>query len=692
MSKTLNDHQQHLLLSDIINAQANAFERTLTQSLAATHILALEVRQQGGDIKDFEVISDEILKNVGGISNLQLAPNGIIQKIHPLEGNERAIGHNILVDDKRRDEALLAIEQHKLTLAGPFELIQGGIAVIGRNPVFLGEGLEQRFWGFTSALIFLEDLLDSTDLAQLETKGYRYELSRVSPETKQTETIAQSKGTLTSPSRSSIINVPNATWTLAVSRPDSSHAWLSFLGYAASITIAFASSWVMWFVLRQPEQLQKVVKQKTRELEQIALYDYLTGLANGRLLNMYLKHTIKQTSNGTQLAALLYCDLDDFKRINDSLGHEAGDNLLKQISERLTSVVGKDDVVARHGGDEFTILLSEYGTVEEIEAIANKLIEIISQPVVLGKKQFSVSASIGITMIPSDGLDVTTLIRNADMAMYAAKKDGKNNYCFFNSTLRDKAMHKASIEEGLSSAILNKQFVLHYQPIVDFSNDKICGYEALIRWNRPKEGLLYPDQFIGIAEESGKIIDIGYCVFREVCKVVKMRQQHTAESYRISVNLSPRQFTDVDLLDNIRQIIDEVGVEASYLEIEITESTLMENVEEAIDILHRLKELGVSVAIDDFGTGYSSLAMLKRLPVDKLKIDRSFVNEMDYNRSDQKIVQALISMAHTLQISVTGEGIETAEQLKLLKQYGCDYGQGYLFSKPVPIAQLENFT
>lgn len=244
------------------------------------------------------------------------------------------------------------------------------------------------------------------------------------------------------------------------------------------------------------------------------------------------------------------------------------------------------------------------------------------------------------------------------------------------------------IEEGLDAAITEKQFVLHYQPVINFDSNQLCGYEALIRWNHPEKGLVYPDKFIGIAEESGKIQDIGYWVIREVCKVIKMRLLHSGECYRVAVNLSPRQFTDPDLLDNMRKIIRSVEIDARFLEIEITESTLMENVGYAIHILNQLKELGITIAIDDFGTGYSSLAMLKRLPVDKLKIDRSFVKELNSDDSDQKIVQALISMAHTLQISVVAEGIETQEQLNLLRQYGCDFGQGYLFSKPVPIDEL----
>ncbi|CAG22595.1 putative signal transduction protein [Photobacterium profundum SS9] len=688
MSHALNAQAQHLLLSDIVNAQAKAFERRLSQSLSATHILALEVQQQNGRIDDFDHFSEEVLRSIGGISNLQLAPDGIIQKIYPLLGNEKAIGHNILKDDKRRQEALSAIKEKKLTLAGPFKLIQGGVAVIGRNPVFFRDGNKQVFWGFTSALIYLDDLLASTELDLLQSKGYRYQLTRQSPDTSETEVIAASREPIVSPHRTSTVNVPNATWQITISHPMEGSTWRAALGYLTSITIALFGSWAMWFVLRQPEKLQTIVKQKTHELEKFALYDYLTGLANRRLLNEHLERVIQQTEYCGNSAALLSFDLDDFKRINDSQGHEVGDGVLQQISHRLNSVVNKSDIVARIGGDEFTVLLSTSDSAFDAGRIAERLINVISEPIFLNNKELSVSASVGITMIPSDGNDVSTLLRNADMAMYSAKKSGKRNYHFFNKALQKKALYKMSIEEGLDTAISKKQFVLHYQPIFSFDSNKLCCYEALIRWNHPREGLLYPERFIGIAEESGKIKDIGYWVIQEVCDVIKMHQLHTGDSYRVAVNLSPRQFNDPDLLENIRRIILNVGIDARSLEIEITESTLMENVESAIHTLHQFKELGITVAIDDFGTGYSSLAMLKRLPVDKLKIDRSFVKDLSSNNSDQKIVQALISMAHTLQISVIAEGIETQEQFNLLQQYGCDFGQGYLFSKPVPITEL----
>lgn len=688
MSNTLNAQEQHLLLNDIVNAQAKAFERRLSQSLSATHILALEVQQQNGRIDDFDHFSEEILRTIGGISNLQLAPDGIIQKIYPLLGHEKAIGHNILKDDKRRKEALSAINEQKLTLAGPFELIQGGVAVIGRNPVFIRDGNKQIFWGFTAALIYLDDLLASTELDLLQSKGYRYQLTRRSPDTSETEVITASREPIVSPHRTSTINVPNATWKITISRPMEGSIWQATLGYLTSITIALFGSWAMWFVLRQPEKLQKIVKQKTHELEKFAFYDYLTGLANRRLLNEHLEQVIQQTECCGNSAALLCFDLDDFKRINDSQGHDVGDCVLQQISHRLNSVVNKNDIVARLGGDEFTVLLSASYSASDAGRIAGQLIEVISEPIFLNNKELSVSASVGITMIPSDGNDVSTLLRNADMAMYSAKKSGKRNYHFFNKALQKKALDKVSIEEGLDTAISKKQFVLHYQPVFNFYSNKLCCYEALIRWNHPREGLLYPERFIGIAEESGKIKNIGYWVIQEVCNVIKMHQLHIGKRHRIAVNLSPRQFNDPDLLENIRRIIRNVGIDARFLEIEITESTLMENVESAIYTLRQFKELGITVAIDDFGTGYSSLAMLKRLPVDKLKIDRSFVKDLDSNNSDQKIVQALISMAHTLQISVIAEGIETQEQFNLLQQYGCDFGQGYLFSRPVPITEL----
>ncbi|MEH6578452.1 MAG: EAL domain-containing protein [Amphritea sp.] len=679
-------------MSELANSQASAIERRLSRSLSATRILAQGIRQNRGLFDGFESYADEVLQAVEGVSNLQLAPDGIIRYIHPLKGNEKAIGHNILRDDRRRKEAMQAIKEHRLTLAGPFELVQGGVAIIGRNPVYLPSENGEQFWGFASALIFLQDLLKFTELDPLGSKGYSYQLSRINPNTGMDEVFSSSATALTKDSYAVSVNVPNSSWQLIMSRSLPTPKWRSTTGYIASLLAGFLLAWIAYYVLQQPEKLRRIVNEKTHELERLAYHDHLTELANRRYLSEQLARVIREYARYGKPAVLMYLDLDDFKRVNDSMGHDAGDSLLRQIADRLNGCVRSSDLVARLGGDEFGILLLDSESVRDVSRIAEKLIETIEQPVMLRNKSFVVSTSVGITMIPADGEDVASILRNADMAMYSAKKAGKRNFSFYDKSLQSEAVAKLQLEDDLGVAVNQQQFVLHYQPIIELSSGELNGYEALIRWQHPERGLLYPDKFIGVAEESGMIVDIGYWVIQAVCNQIKLSESDSSPHSRFSINLSPKQFKDPLLLENIRNIVRKADVDASLLELEVTESSVMEDVDDAIATLAQLKEMGISVAIDDFGTGYSSLALLKHLPVDRLKIDRSFIRDLETDRNDKKIVQGVISMAHKLQLNVVAEGIENETQLQLLKHYQCDLGQGYLFSKPLPMDQLPHLS
>lgn len=687
IGQTLSKNEQRFYMSELVNSQASAIERRLAHSLSATRILAQGVRQQNGIITQFDTYADEVITAVGGVSNLQLAPDGIISHIFPLEGNEKAIGHNILKDDHRLKEALLAISERKLTLAGPFELVQGGIAIIGRNPIYLPGKEGEKFWGFASALIYLEDLLKVTELNSLHERGYSYQLQRTNPNTGENHTFARSTSPLTEDTYAVSINVPNSTWKLVISRSKNIPKWRSSIGYIMSVIIALLIAWIARYVLLQPETLRRVVKEKTRELEQLAYYDHLTGLVNRRYLNEQLNKIFKGYSRYNKPAVLMYLDLDNFKKINDSMGHNTGDALLQQIALRLKGCVRPNDLVARLGGDEFSILLLDRLSIRDVSRIAEKLITTIEQPVTLEHKSFSISTSVGITLLPADGHNADSILRNADMAMYSAKKAGKNRFCFYDKSLQAIAVAKLQLEDDLTIAIFQEQFLLHFQPILTLQTGEISGYEALIRWQHPNQGLLYPDKFIGIAEETGKIIDIGYWVIKEVCRLI-MRQSPERPLHRFSINLSPKQFKDPLLLENIRTIMQETKIDGRLLEFEVTESCVMEDVEHTTHTLLQFKEMGISVAIDDFGTGYSSFALLKQLPVDKLKIDKSFIDDLETDVDDQKIVHGLISMAHKLHLKVVAEGIETNAQQRLLNEYQCDLGQGYLFSKPMPIALI----
>ncbi len=685
-TNTIHENEQRFLLSELVATQASAIERRLERSFSATRILAQEVMQNRGLFDDFDGYAREVINTIGGISNLQLAPDGIVSYIYPLAGNEKAIGHNILKVDARKVDAFKAIKDRRMTVAGPFQLVQGGVGLIGRNPIFLPTDDGDKFWGFASALIFVDDLLEFTELSQWESRGYRYTLSHLLDDGKTWEVFAYSARPIGPGAHTVTIQIPNGEWHLTMSGPPVL-VNTTYYGYLLTILATMIAALMAWYIVRQPEVLRTVVAQKTRELKVMAHQDHLTGLSNRRFLTDQLERILRDCERNQRNAVLLYLDLDDFKRINDSFGHSVGDQFLLNIAQRIHSTVRQGDIVARLGGDEFGILLQNTQSVSDIAKVADKLLEQVRQPIHSNNRTFTLSASIGITLLPQDGNDVTTLLRNADLAMYASKRLGKGHYQFFDTKLQATALEKMELEQDLILALSRDEFVLHYQPFYALDSGVLRGFEALVRWQHPERGLLYPDSFISVAEESGKIIEMGYVILEQACRQIKMLENQYPNSIRVAVNLSQRQFKDPLLLEAIQAILERHQVDATMLEFEITESCLMDDVDSAIETLTELSQLGISIAIDDFGTGYSSLSMLKHLPVSKLKIDRSFITDLVSNLADRKIVQGVITMAHTLQISVVAEGIETGAQLHLLQAFRSDLGQGYLFNRPLPAAE-----
>lgn len=433
------------------------------------------------------------------------------------------------------------------------------------------------------------------------------------------------------------------------------------------------------------------LKDTHAQMERMAFYDTLTELGNRRLFGNALEQSIQHCVRANRHAAMLYLDLDQFKRVNDTLGHEAGDELLKEVAKRLTHCVRNEDTVARPGGDEFTILLYDIATPSDAGVVAEKILDRLRTPITILGHQLVVTTSIGITIIPDDSVHPNILTKNADLAMYRAKERGRNNYQYFSEEMNTKAQSRLKTENELREALRMQQFELFYQPKVRLSDNRIIGVEALIRWHHPERGLLSPDQFIGVAEETGVIVGIGSWVIEAACISARELSAQAGTPIQMGINISPRQFRDPDLLRTIRRCIRETGISAAQLELEITETMLMDDADAALFTIERLRELGVRLAIDDFGTGYSSLNYLKRFPIDTVKIDRSFVMEIPHNNEDMAITTAIIAMAHRLNLEVVAEGIETSEQLKFLADHDCEYGQGYLFSRPIPLLEIRKF-
>ena len=431
--------------------------------------------------------------------------------------------------------------------------------------------------------------------------------------------------------------------------------------------------------------------EKTRadeRIEYLASHDSLTNLPNRETFNDLLHFAIEVAQRHQRRFAVLFIDLDRFKIINDSLGHDAGDVLLVEISNRLRQTLRSSDVVARLGGDEFVVILQETSERHDVERIAGDLLAVLSRPLQLSGHECHTTASIGVAMFPVDGTDVHTLTKNADMAMYLAKEDGKNNFRFFNKAVKMQSIERLTLETGLRHALERNQFSLHYQPKVDLATRQITGVEALVRWVHPDRGILSPAQFIPLAEETGLIVPIGRWVLKEACAQNMIWQRRGLRPVSMAVNLSPRQFIDENLLQDIDEALAASGMSPVLLQLEVTESMMMRNVSRAIKVLDTIQSRGIRLAIDDFGTGYSSMSLMKQFPIDTIKIDRSFVRDLPDDTEDRAIAQAIISMGKALGMTIVAEGVETPEQEQFLRSHGCDEMQGFLISKPVPPEQL----
>jgi diguanylate cyclase (GGDEF)-like protein len=426
-------------------------------------------------------------------------------------------------------------------------------------------------------------------------------------------------------------------------------------------------------------------KRYQEQLEHQANYDALTGLPNRNLLLDRLKQAV-YSQRQVRSIAVVFVDLDHFKLINDSLGHNAGDTLLQKMAERLRLAVRDGDTVSRLGGDEFILVLNDQNNEDDVFRAMQRIVGKVNEPITIDGRELYVTCSAGISLHPQDGPDVESLLKNADAAMYRAKDNGRNNFQFYTAEMNTLVNERLSLETSLRRALERNELLLHYQPKLDLKTGRIVGVEALVRWQHPEWGLLYPDRFIPLAEETGLIVQIGDWVLRTACIQNRAWQDAGLPPVVMSVNLSPRQFRQDALFKSVARILAETGLRPEHLEMEITESMVMHNADASIAILKGLKEIGVHLSVDDFGTGYSSLAYLKNLPIGILKIDRSFVHDINGpgGKRDGLLAQAIISLGHSLNLKVIAEGVEEEAQLDFLKAHHCDEAQGFLFSKAVP--------
>ncbi|UQZ83009.1 Cyclic di-GMP phosphodiesterase Gmr [Paenibacillus konkukensis] len=431
-------------------------------------------------------------------------------------------------------------------------------------------------------------------------------------------------------------------------------------------------------------------KSSERKIRHLAYHDTLTDLPNRRLFMDRLRKEIHQAKQLRLQLAIMFLDLDRFKNINDSLGHEAGDLILIEAAQRISQCIRSNDMVARLGGDEFIVLLTNISSSEEVESISRRIQTSLQEPIGFSGKSFHISCSMGIAIFPVDGREPKELMKRADMALYAVKDSGRNGISFFRLDMEERSLERILLENELKKAIQQEQFHIDYQPKLDLATGELIGMEALVRWNHPELGRIPPNKFIPIAEETGLILPLGEWVLRRGCEQNKKWQDQGYLPLKLSVNLSVRQFYQSDLLVKIKEILQQTGLEPQWLELEVTES-VFSDMDNAAAILQKIRDLGIHTSIDDFGTGYSSFGYIQRLPIDTLKIDASFIRDIHQNKESHAIVKAILTIAQTLGLNVIAEGVENEEQLAVLSEDGCDQGQGFLFSKPLSGHDFEKY-
>ena len=816
---------ERMRVAALASDHAHAIQATMERALSATYSIAAMVRQGKGNVPDFEGVAKEMLPWYPGVAILGLSPDGIIQRVAPLQGNEKSIGFNQLNDPVQGREARLAKETGKLTLAGPLQLVQGGLGVVGRMPIFLDDtDGKPTFWGLTYAVIRFPQALAGSRLPQLTESGLDYELWRVNPDTNLKLVITSSTSApLDTPVERSL-DVPNGQWTLSVAPK---RGWIdpadvgfkALLAFAFSLMLAYASKLLVelkenergqealialrtseiahsqgnlmatlqaipdvmlemgldgtyydyhaprsntsfppaefflgknvkdvlpqdaaqavmealqeanqqghsegrefalstdkgdfWFEisltkkagdgLAEPRFIvlsRNVTQRKAseEEINKLAFYDPLTGLPNRRLMLDRLRQALSVSARSGRMGALLFIDLDNFKTLNDTQGHDMGDLLLQIIAQRLTQCMRLGDTVARLGGDEFVVMIEELSdsrdeSAANAETIGEKILAAISQPCPLAGVDYLITPSIGITLYADHLQSTDDLLKQADLAMYQAKSAGRNTLRFFDPAMQSVVTTRVGLEADIRHGILKDQFLLYYQPQIDRKGHTV-GAEVLLRWPHPTRGMISPAEFIPLAEDSGLILPLGNWVLETACtQLTQWALAGHTQHLTLSVNVSARQFRQPDFVTYVLDLINYTGVNPRRLKLELTESLLVDNVEETTVKMNALKKTGIGFSLDDFGTGYSSLSYLKRLPLDQLKIDQSFVCDLMTDPNDAAIALAVITLGHSLGLTVIAEGVETQAQQDYLHSQGCDAYQGYLLGRPMPLAEFNS--
>ncbi|MFN2360263.1 MAG: EAL domain-containing protein [Marinobacter sp.] len=624
--------------------------------------------------------------------------NFVIRWMEPYEGNEDAIGYNVAFSPERRQALEEAKATGNLDISGVIDLKQGGTGLVIYAPIFSGETNGGFIAGVFRMEVLARHLLNSRAL-----ESFRIDIL---DDGEPAYALNQSAITDSSFSSTASVDLPTIDWALTVTPSaswvnDQRNNWplvtfviMLCMGLLTSLTTLLVQQ-----ILKRNQALLKTRRELDAEISQrqavqqdlarLETTDTLTGLANRRFFMEDLAHTLSIADRQMRQVALVMIDLDRFQMLNDSLGHQFGDELLIKVSERLNALSDEKVMVAYSGGDEFMICQQHVEDIDDVINLLGQIKQCFEEPFDVQGEKHGITATMGVAVYPQSGLDTDTLLRNADVALYRAKEQGRNTYQFYTEGMQDREVMRLELDKDLSHALANDEFVLYFQPQLDLNDSSINSVEALIRWQHPRRGLLPPVDFIPLAEESGRITDIGRWVVKAACRQLAKWQNGPYANLRIAVNLSGRELDDESIVDHIEEALEFHGVPADRLEVELTEEIFIQNIEHNLNQLSKLHKLGVHLAIDDFGVGYSSLGYLRDFPVDLLKIDRSFITDVAERHDDAVITRAVINLAHNLGIQVVAEGVETREQLDFLKNHRCDLVQGYLISHPLPAAGLE---
>lgn len=622
----------------------------------------------------------------------------VIRWLEPVADNQDVIGYNVAFNDERRRALALAQSTGNWDLSGIIDLRQGGKGMVIYAPI--GSGADNN--GFIAG-VFRMEILARQLLTERVLESFRVEIREAGELSYQLNNDLPVSDTF---SHSLPVDLPTLNWTLTlkpaktwVENQYSNWPTLTFTTFLLMGLLTSLTTLLVQLILKRNQSLLKTrreldleIAQRTAiqiDLARLESTDTLTGLANRRFFMEDLAHTLNIADRQMRQVGLIMLDLDRFQTLNDSLGHQFGDELLIKVSERLNRLSNERILVAYSGGDEFMVCQQQVDDLDDIIHLLGQIKQCFDQPFEVQGQAHSITATMGVAVYPQSGLDSDTLLRNADIALYRAKEQGRNTYQFYTEGMQEREVMRLELDKDLSQALTNDEFVLFYQPQLNLDTGEIQSVEALIRWQHPRRGLLPPGEFIPLAEESGRITDIGRWVVMAACRQLADWKGTEQEGLRIAVNLSGRELDDEALVDHIREALEAENVPAERLEFELTEEIFIQNIERNRNQLSRLQKLGVHLAIDDFGVGYSSLGYLRDFPVDVLKIDRSFITEVTERHDDAVITRAVINLAHNLGIQVVAEGVETEEQLAFLKRHRCNFAQGYLISRPIPARDLE---